>query len=223
MKNHKKLFYLSIASYLLFSLSCILTINLLASTPYILFGAIACLLLAVLFHLLGKKGIHNSFYWVSIILMNLASGVPVGCYLFLEENNLTLLEYLVSLDIFILLCAILLVVHKKVVTRSKAMNISNGILLLALIPCIILWTSNGTYFYAFLSFSLIMNLFYNLSYVLQHKENSTLLRDFSFGSFGAFFIVSYLVLALITDGDALELLDNLGNPKISKNKNTISM
>jgi hypothetical protein len=188
-----------------------------------LLGAIACLLIAVLFHLLGKKGTHNNFYWVSITLTNLVSGVSVGCYLFYEENNLTLLEYLVSLVIFITMCAILLVLHKKVVTRSKAMNMSNGILLLVLIPCIILWTSNGTYLYAFLCFSLIMNLFYNLSYVLQHKENSTLLRDFSFGSFGAFFIVTYLVVVLITDGDALEFLDNFGYPKINKNKNTISM
>nr|WP_295681412.1 hypothetical protein [uncultured Lachnoclostridium sp.] len=68
-----------------------------------------------------------------------------------------------------------------------------------------------------------MNFFYNLSYVLQHEENSALLRDFSFGSFGAFFIVTYLVLVLITDGDALELLDSVDVPTNSKNKNTISM
>ncbi|WP_029505115.1 hypothetical protein [Lachnoclostridium phytofermentans] len=223
MKNQKKLFILSIASYLLFSLSCFLTICLSSSIPYLLIGALSCLFIAALFHLLGKKGRHNNFYFVSIVLTNLISGVSVGCYLYLEEHKLSLLEFLISLGIFLLLCTVLLVLHMKVVAKRNAMILSCGALLVAFIPCIYLWVSNGIYLYAFLSFSLIMNFFYNLSYVLQHKENSTLLRDFSFGSFGAFFIVTYLVLVLITDGDALELLDSVDVSTNSKNKNTISM
>ncbi len=222
MINQKKLFLLSIVAYLLFSLSCLLTIKLIPSTSYIIFGAPACLLTAVLFHILGKKGLRNNFYLVSIGLTNLLSGISVGCYLYLEENYLSLSEYLISFAAFLLLCIILLAIHKKIGSRRKAIFLSYGILIFTFIPFIYLWITKGIYLYAFLCFSLIMNLFYNLSYLL-HKKNSTLLRDFSFGSFGAFFIVTYLVLVLITEGDALDLLDSLEVPANRKNKNTISM
>ena len=223
MNIRKDLLYLSAIAYLLFSISCFFTTSLLPTNPYWLVTALVCIVLAVVFHLLSHKGKRKQFYYGSILLNNFGSGISVGCYFVLEDHILTAWELLLSFLVFLLLTCLMLTLHEKVNSMRKYAFLTFGIFTILLLPCIYLWSPKENPLLVCFGFTIILAMFYNISYVLQQKENRSLLRDFSFGSFGAFFLLSYLVLVLVTDGDALEVLDGVDLPTNKKKKNTISL
>lgn len=79
---------------------------------------------------------------------------------------------------------------------------------------IILWIKTGSIFYSFGFFSLLLCSFYLCVFGLsvEHKEQPVL-RDISFVSFGAFAILTAVVILILTEGSILDGADFGGDGK----------
>ena len=76
--------------------------------------------------------------------------------------------------------------------------------------------------YSFGFFTILLSLFYHCVFALTVNNDRLVLRDISFGSFGAFVIISIVVLFILTEGEILEGFDiggGEGKKKVKHKKN----
>lgn len=92
----------------------------------------------------------------------------------------------------------------KRITLSVAIVINIALLVVA----IFFWTRTGETFFSFGFFCLLISI-YSIcvfSVTINHNERSVL-KDISYGSFGAFVIITVVIIVILSEGDALEVCD----------------
>lgn len=204
-KNGKPfvVFAFTIIAYVLFALSTIFALSICNEWYGLVIGAIL-MILAVPIHIFAKK--HKLFYILSYALNTMGSGFAVSAY-YLEKQltiipeNLflpMLIPAIVSLVTY-LLVRLLPKIKKFVLAVSTIGTIA------ILIALAVLWIKNGYEFYSFAFFNSVFTLFYVVVDAVTVGEYDRLvIRDISFGSFGIFLVIAFVVIFIISEGEILD-------------------
>lgn len=161
-------------------------------------------LLAIPAHFVGSK-IH-AMYVVSIVMNSVAMGFMASAYYSTKgvpSDARDLIPAILLPIILMLICCIILTVLPS--AKHPVIAVFGILELGFIIASIVFWCIRGGEFYAFSFFSFVIMSFYTvvLAFTADEEERE-LLRDISFGGFGAFFIIALVVIAIISEGDACD-------------------
>jgi len=180
---------------------------------------ISLMIIAVPFHLLGKK--IPALYLVSYLLNSIGNGFSVSAYYVFREMKVSFFELFASA---IPAAACLLIVYLLLGRLGKSKTFTMVIAavsdLALIVLAIVYWIIKGVPSFGF--FSLLIALFYICVFgITVNNDGRPYLRDVSFGSFGTFIILSVVVIVIISEGDAFDGFDldiGSGNKKKQKKK-----
>lgn len=173
---------------------------------YGLLVGIPLMLLAIPFHVLGNE--KKIGYLISFLLNSVGNGFSASAY-YLQRNvsvNLTsaLMAAIPACGVLLLAFLLLQIFWKKKVAIITAVVIESMLLAAAVVFWII-WDAG---FFSFGFFCLLIALFYLcvLAFLLK-KNDSVVLQNISFGSFGAFLALTIVVLIILSEGEILDGID----------------
>ena len=178
------------------------------------------MILAIPIHCQGKKA--NAFYTLSFVVNSVANGFSLSAYYIDSKAALNIDEMLKAcvLPIILLLVVFLLV---QLFPGAKKYICISGIVagIVMLVAFVVLAIRQGGVIYSFGFFSTLLSLFSVGVMGVTANNRRDALSDISFGSFGAFIIISLVVLFIISEGEILEGFDIGGvedGKKTKKNK-----
>ncbi len=198
----------------LFSLICIglfvVSANFAIATGYEFSGigiGIALMILAIPFHLRGKK--NGVCYLVSFLLNSIGNGFSVSAYYLVKEVKVDLYEMLFA---SVIAAGVMLFVYLmlQIFSKSKKVTVTIAAIIIAALmaAAISLWILRDAGFYSFGFFSLLISMFFLCVFGINiNQEKRPVLRDISFGSFGTFVIITVVVLAILSEREVLSELD----------------
>ena len=162
------------------------------------------LLLSWVIYLFARK--IPLLYVVSFVLNMIGVGLSITSYYVFKAYALALEDFMVAYLLAIGLIIIFsMLTYVKFLKRHIKLAISL-VVLVSFISSLLLWGTvdefTGLSFY-FLNVS----YFYLIAIMSKNESKKDLMREMSIVSFGAFFIASFIVLVVLSEGDALQLID----------------
>ena len=174
---------------------------------YSLIAGIVLMILAIPFHILGRKS--TWFFVISFLLNSTATGFSVSAY-YIQKNipvdlyNM-LLALIPAISILFLTYLTLQVFSK---TKRFSISIACVAIFILLILAIVFWIRTSQILYSFAFFSLLITLFYICVFGISiNHDERIVMRDISYGSFGSFIILTIVVIAILSEGDFLDSFD----------------
>lgn len=177
-------------------------------------------------HLLGKK--KHFFYLCSYLINSIAIGFSISTYYHYKDINPSEKQFLfvclISLGIILITSLLTL---PKIIKPYAKLIVSLEILIL-FIMSIVLWVINDTIIYSLLFYYLNITYFYMVCIITSSINIKQLIKKISIVSFGAFIVISIIVLILISEGEAIEgigealgeaLVEEVSHKITRKNKN----
>lgn len=213
-KKAKLTFIFSIITWLLVSSSSILFSNIISGW-YGIFIGLGVMLVSLIIHLIARAR-NPKLYLISSCINALATGIAMSSYYAYAKIELPLDILGITLLCYILLSYLICMGVYKIQSKKKAAWLFGGLFLVLLIITIAAWKSSSLFSIAF--FALIIVFFYFLLEMKTFHTTRNYLSDLSLASFGIFFLVAYIVIVLISDGDGLELIDFVGDGGKQKKK-----
>lgn len=174
---------------------------------YGLIVGVALMISAIPFHCAGKK--KRVGYLISFLLNSVANGFSVSAYYLTRGISLNFYEMLFAA---IPAAGILLLVYLMLQTFNKTKKVTVTIAavidILLIVASAVMWAVRGGLLFSFAFFCAIVALFYICVFgvTINHDERSVL-RDISFGGYGALVILTIVVIVVITGGEALDGID----------------
>lgn len=161
-------------------------------------------------------------YIFSFLFNSVANGFSLSAYYVSKNIALNISEMLKACVLPVALLFIVFLLVQIFPEIKKSICISAVVIgSIMLVVFVIMWIKQGGVFFNFGFFSILLSLFYHCVMVVTANNNRDTLRDISFGSFGAFIIISLVVLFIITEGEIVEGFDISGgesNKKAKKKK-----
>lgn len=213
-KKAKLTFVFSIITWLLVSSSSILFSNIISGWHGILIG-LGVMLVALIFHLIARAR-NPKLYLITSCINALATGIAMSSYYTYAKIELPLYILGVTFLCYILLSYLICMGVYKIQSKKIAAWLFGCLFLVLLIIAIAAWKSSSLFSIAF--FALVIVFFYFLLEMKTFHTSRNYLSDLSLASFGLFFLVAYIVMVLISDGDGLELIDFVGDGGKHKKK-----
>lgn len=175
------------------------------------------MILAIPMHIAARK---KSFaYILSFTLNFIGCGFSVSAYYLSKGISLRIISLLIAILPSLVILTLVYLIF-KVFSKTKKIAITSAIILntLFLFLTIAIWINSNVVLGSFCFFSLLISLFFLgvFGVTINHDERSVL-RDISYGSFGAFVILTVVVIVVLSQGEALDSLD-LGVGGNKKNK-----
>lgn len=187
---------------------------------YGLLIGVAMMLAAVPIHCKGEK--FRVCYILSFLVNSVANGFSLSAYYIDSEYALNVSEMLKACVLPIALMFVVFLLVQFFPGIKKYICISGVVIgSIMLVVFIVLSVKQGGVLFSFGFFATLLSLFYHCVMGVTANNERDGLRDISFGSFGAFIIISIVVLFIISDGELLEAFDVSGgesNKKSKKNK-----
>lgn len=177
---------------------------------------------AIPFHIIGKRSKWT--YLVSFLLNSVANGLSVSAYY--TEKNIVPSVYDIIIGIIPAVCILILVyLMLQIFGKTKKITITVACILNAFLTILFVafWIINKGALFSFGFFASLVSLFYlGVFGITVNHDKRSVLRDISFGSFGAFVIATVVVLFVLSEGDILDGAEILeifsGNGKNKKKK-----
>ena len=184
---------------------------------YGLLIGVSLMLIAIPIHCQGEKA--KICYILSFLVNSVANGFSLSAYYVDSEYALNVGEMLKAcvLPIALLFVVFLLV---RLFPEIKKYICISGVVIgsIMLVAFIVLSVKQGGVIFSFGFFATLLSLFYHCVMGVTANNKRDGLRDISFGSFGAFIIISIVVLFIISDGEILEAFDVGGGESSQKSK-----
>lgn len=158
-------------------------------------------LISLLFHLLGKKK-SPLLYIFSYFINAVSTGFSIGAYYTYKKQILSFLPCLLYFVPFLFIIYLLYQLVNRIRSKLKSLILCLFLLLPFLICCICLF-KNAYASYGF--FLLCILFFYLILFSRNLKTARNILSDLSLTSFGLYFIITLIVISVISDGDFFEL------------------
>lgn len=216
MRNHngRVLLVLAFACAAMVIMAAVTPLAMTIGNKWIALGAAAAMTLAAIpVHLLaGHKRPHPYFalLWILCYLMNsVANGLSIAAFYIHAEHAVKTGELLQGTLPAMAVMAVAAAGLLCFPARKKLVLWTAGILAAVLvaaswIPAV--WDAQPQR--SMMLFGALTAIFYLVVYGrIVGREDRILLREISFGSFGALIIITLVVLVIITDGDALDFAD----------------
>ncbi len=197
------IFYASLVSMSIFAVS-VLAFDMFSDMYEAIVSALALTLVAVPFHWFGKK--HKALYFASIVLNNIACAFSVLSYYKYIDSKLDILTVLIAMAVPLSIVFVAFSMMQFMKVSKKATLVVTGVInTLVSIALVVLWIMYGGNVVSLALFASILSVL-NLCVigVAVDHDDRYVLRDISFGSFGAFIIITVLVLTIISEGDLID-------------------
>lgn len=206
-KKAKLLFLFSIITWLLVSSSTLLFSKIISGWNGLFIGS-GLMLVSLFIHLIAKVGNPNLFF-ISTCINALATGMSMSTFYAYTKTELP--PYMLGLTLlcYILLSFVVCMGVYKIQSKKLAAWLFSFLFIILSIITISLWMNDSSYSILFFALAIVF-----LYFILELKTFHTsrdYLSDLSLASFGIFFLIAYIVIVLISDGDALDLLDYVGD------------
>lgn len=208
------IFLFTVITYLIAGLSALICNRIIPSWYGLLVG-LGFMILALVFHLIAKKR-APLLYIVSCCMNAIATGFSIGSYYSYTKTLLPILTVVLCMIPYLLLAYLICLLTSKVQPKIKTGILLGLILLLFLLPCIIFWKHSTLFSYGF--FELLILCFYFLLCLKTLRTPRNILSDLSFASFSFYLLISYVVVVLITEGDAADIISDTGDGTASKRR-----
>lgn len=212
-------FLSSLAAMGIFILSTLFATSVCAKW-YGLCVGIVLMLVAIPIHCRGKKS--KLFYALSFLVNSVANGFSVSAYYVSKSIAVSVGEMLKAslLPVLILFLVYLIV---QLFPKSKNVVCISAVVIscIALVPLLVFWIRQGGVLFSFGFFAVLLSIFSLCVMGVTASNKRNVLRDISFGSFGAFVMISIVVLFILSEGEILEGFDVSGmddGKNKSKNK-----
>ena len=196
----------SLSSIALFIISCFSAVLICNNFSGIVIGIIL-MICAIPLHCSGKK--HNIYYLISFLLNSIANGFTASAYYITAKISFNIIEILIAIipGVIILTFVYLMI---QVFNKSKrpVLIFASIINVILLITFIALWITLNKLMFSFAFFCSLISIFYLCVFgtVINHN-NRNVFRFISFGSFGLFIMISFVVLLIISEGEILDGAD----------------
>ena len=180
----------------------------------LIFG-VMIMVVAIPFHFLGR--INQVSYFISFIMNSIAVGFSISTYYIFRDLAPSLEEMIFAafIGLIILIFFSLISITK---TFMKSPKTYSGILISIMFTIsLLLWIDNNDIIYSTLFYFLNITYFYMIGMIIANHIVKDLNREMSIISFGAFIIISIIVLIIVSEGEALGGLDAI-HPVGGKNK-----
>lgn len=165
------------------------------------------MLLAIPFHSFAKQ--HNLGYVISWLLNAVGVGAAVATYYISTETSVQLYQLVfASIPSAALLVFVYLMLQVFSKTKKQTLLIATLLLLVFAVISVVEWIKTGSVMYSFRFFALLETAIELCVFgvTVNHDERSVL-RDISFGGFGALIITVIVVAVILSEGDVVELGD----------------
>jgi len=215
MVNKAKLtFMFSIITWLLVSTSTVLFSKIISEWHGLLVG-LGVMFVSLIIHLFARS-CNPQLYIISTCINAIATGIAMSSYYAYAKIELPLYMIGVASLGYILLSYIICMGVYKIQTKKKTAWLFGFLFLVLLIITIVAWKSSSMNSITF--FALVILFIYFLLEMKTFHTSRNFLSDLSLASFGIFFLIAYIVIVLISDGDGLELFDFVGDNGKQKKK-----
>lgn len=199
--NYKRRVTLFIAciSYLLVSIGVYYGSSLSEKFHSLIIG-FSFMLLAIPSHILGKR--LSLFYFSAIILNSLGVGFFITSYYHHIEYSLNLYEYIVPLSISIGILVLFGLITSFNAVRRYSKIITVFLIAILFVLTLIIWLSNDAFTgLTFYYFNIVY--FFMIAMISASNDIRDLSKEISLAMFGAFILVSIIVLIIITEGEVI--------------------
>lgn len=208
LNNNSKpivVFFFSLIATAIFILSTLFATSVCEKYYGLVIGVIL-MLVAIPLHCLGNK--TEVGYIFSFLVNSVANGFSLSAYYCSKNIALNFTDMFKScvMPLILLLVAnflLLLFPEKKMYICAPAVAIG----CIMLIAFMVSWIKQGTLFFSLGFFTMLLSLFYHCVVWVTANNRRPVLKDISFGSFGAFIIISFVVVFILTEGDIIDGLD----------------
>ena len=180
------------------------------------------MIVAIPVHCFGKK--MKISYALSFIVNSVANGFSVSAY-YIDQKELLNISDMFKACVFpvVLLFVVFLLVQLFPEIKKNICISAIVIGCIMLVTFVVLEIKRDGMLFSFSFFSTLLALFSVGVMGVTANNKRYVLSDISFGSFGAFIIITIVVLFVISDGELLEAFDVSGGdsgkkPKHKKNK-----
>lgn len=179
---------------------------------------IILMLVAIPLHCLGNK--TELGYIFSFLVNSVANGFSLSAYYCSKNIALSVGDMLkvcaLPLAFLFIVCFLVYLFpeSKKYVCAAVVIGCA------ALIMFMVSWIKQGSLFFSFGFFAILLSLFYLCVVWVTANSQRFALRDVSFGSFGVFILISIIVVFILTEGDIVDGLDisDVGSGEKTKHK-----
>ncbi|MBQ3547858.1 MAG: hypothetical protein IJA44_05245 [Clostridia bacterium] len=168
---------------------------------------VGLMIAAIPFHCFAKK--HNALYLISFLLNSVANGFSLAALYISKNINLNFDDLIVAIIPSVIILFLTYLTLEKFINAKKLIitvfSIFSGALTITMM---IFWIICGDLFFSFSFFGLLLLLFYICVFGITANQNKrSVLRDISFGSFGAFIILTVVVITILSEGELFDGLD----------------
>lgn len=213
-KKAKLTLMFSIITWLLVSSSAVLFSKIISGWNGLVIG-LGLMLVSLIIHLIAKSR-NPQLFIITTCINALATGIALSSYYTYAKIELPLYMLSVTLLCYILLSYLVCMGVYKMQSKKKAAWLFGFLFLVLLTITIFAWKSSSLFSIVF--FALVILFFYFLLEMKTFHTSRNYLSDLSLASFGIFFMIAYIVIVLISDGEGLELFDFVGNDGKQKKK-----
>lgn len=219
MSNKRKIVLLySIIAFLLISFSIhfgfkyIITLDEWAG---LIFGVIL-MIGAIPFYFLGKKA--PILYFITFVINIVGVGLSITCYYIFKQYQLEFIDYATAFSISLLVLIGFGLISSTRVHKMHPILYTAFFILASFIISLTLWNSDPG-FSGLTFYYLNVSYFFMIGMIAASEDLRELSKMMALISFGAFILVSIIVLFIITEGEAIEgVFEMSGLPVEGKKK-----
>jgi hypothetical protein len=164
------------------------------------------MIVGILIYQLGY--IHQIFYYLTFIINMIAIGLSITAYYVLKAYSLTLQDFIIAILVSIgILVLFSLLSRIKIIKRHHKLFLTFFILL-SFVISLSLWLSSNVF--TGLSFYFLNVIYFFMIGIVSSPESfKDIAKEMAWISFGAFILVSIIVLIIISEGEALSGFDGV--------------
>lgn len=201
----------ALISLVIFTISTMLSCYVMTKW-YGIIVAVLLMIAAIPFHCIGKKAKWG--YIVSFVLNSIANGFSLSA-VYIKNGYEPKLHSMLSAIIPSAVILLFVCLMMQFFGKSKKVTVTFACIadIIMMMVCIMRWiTKDNDVFDSFAFFSLLITLFYLcvFGFAVNHEKRRTL-RYISFGSFGAFIILTLVVAFIVSEGDVLDGIEILAD------------
>lgn len=165
---------------------------------------IGMMMVAILIYQLGKRS--SFFYWMTFIINMIGIGLSITAYYVFKAYDLELIDFMTAIGVSMSLLIIIALITMMPMIKKHQKIVISIIILISFITSLILWLSVDTF--SGLSFYYLNVIYFFMVAIIATTDSfKNFSQEMAWVSFGAFVVVSIIVLIILTEGEALSGVD----------------
>jgi hypothetical protein len=173
---------------------------------------IALMIVGILIYQLGK--FNQIFYYMSFIINMIAIGLSITTYYVLKAYSLAMQDFYVAILISIAILILFSLLSRIQLIKRHHKFFLTVFIILSFMISLTLWLSSDNF--TGLSFYFLNVMYFFMIGIVSSPESfKEIAKEMAWISFGAFILISIIVLIIISEGEALSGLDgfDLSEPR----------